>query len=383
MKRNRERIIVAALAGAIALSGLAGCGQLDGGKTVATVDKEEISMGVLSFMTRYQQAQTAQMYMSMLGSDPSSMWDQVEDEEKGTTYGDSLRDDALEQLEEMCLLKIHADEYEVTVTKEEQKKIQKAAEQFMKDNSEEVKSDLVVSQEDVERFLELTTYYQKMQEPVKADADMNVTDEEAAQTTVTYIKVDPPDTEATTDEEKEDSGQQEKDAKTKAQEILDQVLATEDADMDAIAKSVDEDLSALSESFSTNETDEEEDEADTSAGNLPDAVKEAVKGLQDGEVVSSLIQDGDSYYVVRLDSAFDQEATENQKDSIISERKQELYDDTVKEWRDKADISEDKKAIKKLKVKGNHKFTFKAEEAESTDAGDGASENAENSEASE
>ena len=95
---------------------------------MATVDKEEISMGVLSFMTRYQQAQTAQMYMSMLGSDPSSMWDQVEDEKKGTTYGDSLRDDALEQLEEMCLLKIHADEYEVTVTKEEQEKIQRAAE---------------------------------------------------------------------------------------------------------------------------------------------------------------------------------------------------------------------------------------------------------------
>ena len=100
------------------------------------------------------------MYMSMLGSDPSSMWDQVEDEKKGTTYGDSLRDDALEQLEEMCLLKIHADEYEVTVTKEEQEKIQRAAKQFMEDNSEEVKSELVVSQKDVERFLELTTYYQ-------------------------------------------------------------------------------------------------------------------------------------------------------------------------------------------------------------------------------
>ena len=52
MKRNRERIIVAALTGAIALSGLAGCGQLDGGKTVATVDKEEISMGVLRLRLR-------------------------------------------------------------------------------------------------------------------------------------------------------------------------------------------------------------------------------------------------------------------------------------------------------------------------------------------
>ena len=50
----------------------------------------------------------------------------------------------------------------------------------MEDNSEEVKSELVVSQKDVERFLELTTYYQKMQEPIKADADMNVTFNEEA-----------------------------------------------------------------------------------------------------------------------------------------------------------------------------------------------------------
>ena len=68
MKRNRERIIVAALAGAIALSGLAGCGQLDGGKTVATVDKEEISMGVLSFMTVISRLRLRRCNMSMLGA---------------------------------------------------------------------------------------------------------------------------------------------------------------------------------------------------------------------------------------------------------------------------------------------------------------------------
>ncbi|MFQ8690318.1 MAG: SurA N-terminal domain-containing protein, partial [Blautia sp.] len=160
MSKNKNKVMIIALTGSLALTGLAGCGKLDGTKIAATVDKEEISMGTLSFLTRYQQAQTSQMYMSMLGSDASSMWDQVENEKKGTTYGDSLRDGALDQLEEMCLLKEHADEYDVSVTKEEQKKIKKAAKQFMKDNDAETQESLAVTQEDVEHFLELTTYYQ-------------------------------------------------------------------------------------------------------------------------------------------------------------------------------------------------------------------------------
>ncbi len=163
MGKNRNRVIAAALIGTMAVV-TAGCGELNGSQVAATVDGEEISMGVLSFYTRFQQAQTSQMYMSMMGTDASGIWDQVEDEEEGTTYGDSLRDDALNQLEEMCLLKLHAEEYEVSISDEEQKKIEEAAAQFMEDNTEETEASLAVNQDDIERFLELATYYQKMRE---------------------------------------------------------------------------------------------------------------------------------------------------------------------------------------------------------------------------
>ena len=365
MDKNKNRIIAAVLVGAMAMT-VTGCGKIDGSQTAATVDDESISMGMLSFYTRFQQAQTSQLYMSMMGMDASSMWDEVEDEDKQTTYGDSLREDALTQLEDMCLLKQHAKEYDVTVTDEDTKKIQEAAAQFMEDNDAQTQERLAVTQEDIEHFLELTTYYQKMQDPIKDDVDTEVSDEEAAQTTITYIQVqeDSEDSAETADaqdsegEEAENSDTEETvDAKTKAQQILDQVLASADADMDAIAKSVDEDLSASTRSYSTN------DEEDTT---VPDALKEAVSGLQDGEVNSSLVEDDGSYYIVRLDQAFNEEETENQKDTIISERKQDLYDETIEGWREEADIQENNRNIRKLKVTSNDSYTFK-EEATASD----------------
>ena len=364
MGKNRNRVIAAALIGTMAVV-TAGCGELNGSQVAATVDGEEISMGALSFYTRFQQVQTSQMYMSMMGTDASGIWDQVEDEEEGTTYGDSLRDDALNQLEEMCLLKLHAEEYEVSISDEEQKKIEEAAAQFMEDNTEETEASLAVNQDDIERFLELATYYQKMRDPIQDDVDTEVSDEEAAQTTITYVQVqDSEETEESTEStdsesassdtaESEDSEEESVDAQTQAQEVLDQVLASADADMDAIAQSVDENLNASTVSYSTN------DEEDTT---VPDALKEAVSGLQDGEVVSSLVENEGSYYVVRLDQAFDEEATENQKDTIISERKQDLYDETIQGWRDEADIQENKGNIRKLEVTGNDSYSFKAEE---------------------
>ncbi len=362
MKKKKCRMTAAVLAGAVTLT-VTGCGAgtIDGSQTAATVDGEEISMGLLSFFTRYQQAQTSQMYMSMLGTDASSMWDEERTEEEGVTYGDSLRDDTLTQLEDMCLLKLHAEEYEVAVSEEEKQKIEEAAAQFMEDNDAQTQERLAVTQEDIERFLELTTYYMKMQDPIKADVDTNVSDEEAAQTTITYVKVQEESEDAEdagtgeSEEASDETKEQEADARTKAQQILDQVLVSAEADMDAIAESVDETLSASTVSYSTN------DEEDTT---VPDVLKEAVSSLQDGEVNSSLVEDEGTYYVVRLDQAFDEEATENQKDTIISERKQDLYDETLEGWREEADIQENDRNVRKLKVTSSDSYTFKEETAD-------------------
>lgn len=362
-----KKFVLGCLVGVLAVTGLSGCsGKLDGTSVVATVNGVEIPLGVVSFMTRYQQAQTQQMYEMYFGGADAGMWDQVADEKTGETYGESSRNDVLEQVEEMYLLKEKAKDYDVEITKKEQKKIAEAAEKFIKANTEETLANLGASQSDVETALEIQTYEKKMFDPVVADVDTKVSDEEAQQTSVTYVKVDAQaedagdETSASEDEKEEEMA-----PKDKAQQILDEVLATADADMDAIAKDVDEGLSATETHFTANPPKKDDDgEEEEEIGSVPQAVQDVVKDLADGEVASTLVEEDDAYYVVRLEKAFDEEATEDEKDSIVTQRKQDLYDDTLEGWKKKADIQEDKRVLKTLKVTSNLKFTFKQEEPE-------------------
>lgn len=59
--------------------------------------------------------------------------------EEGKTYEENMKDSILESLENMYLVKQHASEYKVELTDEEKKKIDKAAEEFVEDNTLEDK----------------------------------------------------------------------------------------------------------------------------------------------------------------------------------------------------------------------------------------------------
>lgn len=385
MKMIRKKAALGCLAGVLAVTGLTGCSsKIDGTKTVVTVDKEAVPLGVVSFLTRYQQAQTQAMYEMYFGGADPKMWDNVMDEDSGETYGESARSDVLDQVELMYLLKAKSGDYGVKITKKEQKKIAEAAENFIAANSEETLENLGVTQEDMETVLELQTYEKKMFDPIVKDVDTEVSDEEAQQTSVTYVEVSTEE-EAADDGEEETSESGNEDAKEetspqeKAQKILDEVLATADADMDAIAKDVDENLSAVETHFTTNPPEKEKDdeEEDSSVSDtVPQEVKDAAGKLSDGEIAGELIEGEEAYYVVRLDKAFDEEETESEKESIVDQRKQDLYDKTTEQWKDDADIQVDKKVLKSLKVTSNLKFTMKTEDAEET--GSGAEEPEEN-----
>lgn len=385
-----KKFVLGCLAGTLAVTGLTGCSsKLDGTSIVATVNGVDIPLGVVSFMTRYQQAQTQQMYEMYFGGADAGMWDQVTDEDTGETYGESARSDVLEQVEKLYLLMENAKDYDVEITEGEQKKITEAAQAFMEANTEETLADLGVSQSDIEAALEIQTYESKMFDPIVADVDTEVSDDEAQQTSVTYVEVTAEEEDADAEDadvtasENEGEGEEEATPEEKAQQILDEVLATADADMDAIAKDVDEDLSATETHFTANPPEKEEDEEED-YGEVPQAVQDVVKDLADGEVAGELVEEDGSYYVVRLEKAFDEEATEDEKESIVSQRKQDMYDDTVDGWKKDADIQEDKKVLKTLKVTSNLKFTFKPEEEADEDASEvSENENGDGEEAAE
>lgn len=354
MKEMTKKTAVVAMAGIMAAGMLTGCGEkkLDGSKTVATVDGTKIPLGVVSLSVREGQMQAEAMYRSYMGGSDFDIWDT--EAEKGKTYGEQAVEQSLKDVELMYIMKAKAADYDVELTDEDEKAIAEAAASFMEANSEETIADLAVTEDQVKTYLELQTYKQKIHDPIIADVDKNVSDEEAQQSSFEYVSVSTADL----------SDDEIKEKKEDAQKILDGLKADPDGDFSEIAKSVDDSYSSLSGTFDANETSEDENTDDEDAddgsssysGTYPEEVIDVLRTLDDGEVASDIIETDTAYYVVKLDKKDDEEATETKKESIISTREQTRYTDTTEKWLDDADIKEKKKVLKTLKVTDNHKY---------------------------
>ena len=372
MKKMNGKIACGILASAILAGSFSGCGKLDGTQTVATVDGEKVTLGLANYIVRDQQAQMESYYQMMAqsyGMDMSTMqiWD--EKTEDGKTIGESTKDDAMETIHTLYAMKSHADEYNVTISEEEKSKIDEAAKSFMEANSAETLEKLAVSEGDIVTYLELLTYRQKLHDPMVADVDQEVSEKEANQSTVSVVKF------STAGTEKDDEGntielteEEKKAKKEQAQQLLDKLKASEnvaEADMDAMAQEIDENLYAYTPSFTT---------AGSENDTLEQSVINAVANLEDGQLVQEVVEGVDAYYVVRLDKKLDEEATANKKESIISEREQEQYDELVEDWTKDSKLKVEKNVWKKVEVTDSVSFQYKpAEQSEpeegSEDAG--------------
>ena len=165
--------------------------------------------------------------------------------------------------------------------------------------------------------------------------------------------------------------------KDQAQQVLDKIKAQEDiagADVDSLAKEVDESLSSSTATYSTNE-----DDKDSSLD--ADVMKAAKELTEDGQLASDVIEGSDGYYVVRMDSVFDKDSTQTKKDSIVKERKQKAYDKLLKKWAKKTKISVNKKVWKTVTLTDEDVYSFK--QADTSSETTEATENTDSSEAEE
>ena len=370
MNKAAKKITGALLAGALGAASLTGCSSpMDGTQPLLTSGEDTVTVGTGNLMLRMNQA-TMLSYYSMMGGSTTGLWSQ--DSGDGETYGDTTKASVLDELENMLVQKQHAADYDVSISEEEQGKIEEAAQAFMDANTEETIQNLSVSQSDVETLLELYTYQTKMYDPMVADVDTNVEDSEAAQSRITYCRIDISDTQnedgtttPLTDEEKQEK-------KDQAQALLDKLQASADpasADMDAFAKEVNEDLNAVDNTFGDDDT------------LLDDKLKEAAKTLQDGQVYGEVVEGENAYFVVRMDSVLDREATDAEKENIVSERQQNAYNDLLDQWKDDADITVNNREWDKVTLTDNEQYTIKQPETEDTteDSSTDAGETTENS----
>ena len=353
MKVSVKRLTVTALAGVLAAGMLTGCGEkkLDGTKTVATINGTQIPMGIVSLYARRSQAQTEAMYRSILGS-AGNIWSTVADASTGETYGDQAVDSAVEHVELMYLLKDKAADYGVEITDDDKTAISEAAKAFLEANTEDTIAELGVTQDQIETYLELATYEQRMREPIEAEADTTVDEEEAQQASFTYSSFSFSGME---DAEKEE-------LKAKAQELLDKMTEDPAADMDAAAKEIDESYRASNGHFTFKETENE-----YLSNSYDDAVVEALRTLNDGEMYGELVETDTSFYVLRMDKVNDEDQTQSAIDSEINSIQSDYYSDTTQGWLDAADVKVDDKVLKTLKITDNHTFTIVYDEEETTE----------------
>ena len=391
-----KKALAVTMAAVFAAGTFTGCGSnIDGTKTAITVDDETATLGMVSFLAHYESAMVYSYYGAYLGS---GYYDTVADESSGDTYGDVVVQRAAEDIEEMLVLKKHAADYGAEITDEEEKAIEEAAQAYIDKNDSKTLKKIGASKEDVIALLELQTIKSKMLDPMAEDVDTEVTDEEAQQSKGTLIKVSLPDSGSfkTGSEYLEENGESVAEAdesvtnaesqladmlnqatseatessreeiKTNLDEILKEINASDDpssCDMNSIAQGVAEDYSASTVQWSAN--DDEQTDVDT-------VIADAAKKMKDGEVYPEVLtnEDETEYYIFRLDSEFDKDATESEKGTILYDRKQDNYESIIEEWKESMTINVDDSLLAKIKITDSEPFEFATEstvaESEST-----------------
>ena len=350
MKNLAKKAAVTALVCVTAAGMMTGCGnkKLDGTKTAVTVNKQEIPLGVVSLAARMQQAQAEAMYKMYLGGgDDMSIWSTKMGDDSDETYGENAVTTTVESIEKMCLEKEHASEYDVEITDDEQKALEEAAKNFIAANSEETIAELAVDEDMVKTFLELETYDVKMKEAIEATADIKLDEKEYQQMAFSYASVRVSGDNLTDDDIKTN--------KENIQKFFDKVKEDPTADFSTLGDEISTDMTATS---GTCPTYEEGDDSAANGDAYPDDVRNALRKLEEGELNSEIIKTDSIWYVVRLDSKDDENATDSKKESLTSTKKDDFYNDTTDGWVKKADIKEEPKLIKKIKISDNHSFTI-------------------------
>nr|WP_294468569.1 peptidyl-prolyl cis-trans isomerase [uncultured Sellimonas sp.] len=345
----KKRLAVVLLAAAVAAGAMAGCGKqtIEDSDVVATVGDTEIKGNVANFYARYQQAMYETYYGSMMGD---NMW--KTEVEKGKTYEETAKETIMQSLEELYLVNEHAEDYKVSLTDEEEQSIEDAADQFVKDNDEDVRDAISGDKDTVEEVMKLFTIQQKMQTEMLKDVDRNVSDEEAAQKAMQYVAFTYSDQKDSQSSDSDSTTDTKEEAKKKADTFFDAVKGG--ADFGQAAE--DQDKSAIDLTFDSSTTSPNEE------------LIQAADKLEAGQV-TDVIETDTGYYVGKVTSTFDQAATDSKKQEIISQRESEKYNEIVEDWKKDTKIKENKDVWKKIDFNGQG-VAIKTEDNSTDDGSD-------------
>lgn len=346
-----KKITTALLSGVLCTSlALTGCGNktVDPDAVVATLNGKEIKLGLANFIAQYNAVTYDAYYSAYMGG--PQMWTQDYSGE-GKTMEDNVKEQVMDTIETNYLLEEHMADYNVEITEDELAAMREAAANFMESNDPAAIERMTATEDIVTEMLRLDTIQKKMYNAIIADVDTEVSDEEAAQRTFSYYNITLPEngTESADATEAVAEELSTEEQKAELEDYATQVAGAAKEDFDAVA-----DTYALSESTYSYGSDED--------SFAKEVIDEADK-LKEGEVSDVIETENGQYYVIRLDSEFDETATENKKQEIVSERQADHYKEVCDGYKKDADWSIKKSVWKNVTFTGNQ-YTIKTNDTE-------------------
>ena len=354
----KKTVMAVLLSAAIAASVFTGCGtdktkDYKNTDTIMFIDKNnKIDYATACTYTRMMQAETYSYMQSMLQRFNSSaadvdMWSQSledtdEDSKKYKTYGEQFKGNTLDSLESLLLDKMYgSEEYDITFTDDDKKECESVADEFIEKMSKDDLKAMHTNKKTMMNVLELMTYEARVKDAIESGVDTEVSDDEAGQSTFSYVEI-----------KKKDAKKKEKEIKSLIKEVK--------AGTDISTAASDAGFTVQSVTFTT---------ADPEYDEYGKEMLKRVSKMKDGECDSYKDAKGNTI-ILYMQNVNDESATETKKDDIISDRKDKAYDDKLDEWKDKKKITVNKDAWNSIKTDKNEVFQRMETEENSSDSDD-------------
>lgn len=333
MKLMKKIVALIAVA-TLSITALVGCKKqepIDDSEILMTIGDKEVELGLANFVLRFIQS-SEEANIDMYVSYGYAMdWD-MEIDEEGTTYEESVKKSTLEEIQKLYILETHSKDYQAVLTDEEMSKIEGVAKAFAEANTDEANEK--VSSEYAQEYLRLLTISEKMHKAIKESHMPEIKEGEADQKIMYYVQYAKTSTDPSgnTIELTDDEIAQ---LKKDAQAMLDGASAN--GSLEAYA--TEQGQTATKAAFSAD--NEELDEA-------------LVKAADELELngFTTVIEGESAIYVAQVTSLFDQEATDAKEQEIMEERKEEYYTELVKTWTEATEIKVNDKVWDKITIKG-------------------------------
>lgn len=330
-----RKLAALVLAGALCVSAFTGCG-INPDETAATLGEEKVSLGLVNFIAKYQKATMDDMYVGYFGKD---VWD-ADMTGSGTTLQENLLDSVVASLHDLYTLKQHMSDYKVELSADDEKAIKDAAAKFMADNSKEAIKEFGATEELVVEMLTLYTIQSHMYDAIIVDTDREVKDEDANMRGFSYILIDP--------EGRMVDGKYTKYTDKELDELMDKVNKIGESlkngsTLEDIAKEYKYEVE--DGAYATKGTDKSIDEE----------LLDELKDLKEGETSSLIKGADDMFYFARIDADTDKEATEENREAIITEREGKLYTEVLQKWQKGDDWKVNESVVEKIDF--HHFFT--------------------------